>query len=465
MVQNKRMLRFGISAGVILAFLWTLPLQVSAQQDIRQEIWELKQRIQELEQKVEAGQKERDQMQEESQELQAIKEKFEHISIGGGVTGVLQAADIEDDWESHNPIDGSYSADLEIEIDMDKWGTGFLHLESGNGENVNDEIQALTGVNADAAGMDNDLDVSEALWSFGLLDDRLQLTTGKLDPVTLVDNNLVAKDETTQFMADIFVDQLAMEWPDDYTPGFQVVIAPYELVDLKMAALSADTDWEDLFDHMFFAAEIALHPKFNGLKGNYRLYGWTNDQHHIEWGDVADAQCAGKTELILNDDQENYGFGLSIDQQITSDITLFARYGWQDDDIAAVVEKEGDQYSGSLVCEDGDHVLEPYGAIEQSWSFGGQITGQRWSRPNDVLGLAFGMAMLNDDYEEYMEENNKYVDPDDNAADELHFEAYYSFYLNEYVSISPDFQIIENPRGNEDADTVFIGGLRTQLSF
>ncbi len=453
-----------IGMSVALAFLLIVPFQASAEQGLRQEIQELKQRIQELEQRMEKGQKERKQIQEESRELQSIKEKFQHISIGGGVTGIVQAADIDDDWESHNPIDGSYSADLEIEIDMDKWGTGFLHLESGNGENVNDEVQALTGVNADAAGMDNDLDISEALWSFGLLEDKLRFTAGKLDPVTLVDNNLVAKDETTQFMADIFVDQLAMEWPDDYTPGFQVVVAPDQVVDLKLAALSADTDWEDLFDHMFFAGEIALHPEFNGLKGNYRLYGWTNDQHHIEWGDVNDAQCAGKKELGLKDDQENYGFGISIDQQITSDITLFARYGWQDDDIASVVE-EGDQDIGTLICEDGDHVLEPYGAIEQSVSFGGQITGERWSRPNDVLGLAFGIAILNDDFEDYMEDNGKFVDPEDDADDELHFEAYYSFYLNEYLSISPDFQIIDNPRGDEDADTIYIGGLRTQLSF
>lgn len=463
-------LRFEIGVGLILAIFLVIPLQASAQSNLRQEIRALKQRIEQLEEKVQKAQEERGEIKEESKELKAIKEKFQHLSIGGGITGIVQSAKIDDDWESHSPTDGSYSADLEVEVDMDRWGTGFLHLETGDGKNVTDEVCLLTGVNADVMGhMDNDLEVSEALWSFGIFEDKLKLTAGKLDPVTLLDDNLVAKDETTQFLADIFVDQLAMEWPYDYTPGLQLVFAPQELIDFKFAALSADTDWEDLFDHMFLAGEIAVHPEFQGLKGNYRLYGWMNDRHHIEWDEVETiVRSEGiEKEIRLSDDEPNYGFGLSIDQQVTSDITLFARYGWQDDDIAAPVEEEDDRHIGTLICDkEGNLAFQPRGVMEHSWSLGGQITGQRWGRPDDVFGLAIGMAMLNDDYEDYLEDSGQLTDgTDGDTGDELHFEAYYSFFLNEHLAISPDFQIIDNPRGDEDADTVYVGGLRTQISF
>ncbi len=459
--------KLGFIAAMMLAFLLITPFNAAAQQGLQEEIRELKERIQQLEKNVEKN-------QEESKEFRAIKEKFEHLSIGGGITGIIQNAYMDNDWDDDNAADGSYSADIEIEVDMDRWGTGFLHLETGDGDNVTDEIGCLTGSNADAMGdMENDIEISEALWTFGLLDDRLNLTAGKLDPVTLMDDNRVAKDETTQFMADIFVDQLAMEWPDDYTPGFQVVVAPCELFDLKMVALSADTDWEDLFNHMFYGAEIAVHTELNGLKGNYRLYGWGNDRHHVEWGDVEDEinayQGAGEKEYY--DDEDNYGIGLSLDQQVTPDITLFARYGWQNDDIAAAVEEEaneGDREGAWIFNEDGDLVFEPYGAVEQSWSVGGQITGRRWSRPDDVFGIAVGMAMINDDYDDYLEDyaNTRLVDGvDGDAGNELHFEAYYSFFFNEYLAVSLDAQIIDNPRGDKDADTVYMAGLRTQISF
>ncbi len=454
-------------AGLMLVFLLLCPFKAFAQQEVEQEIKQLKDRIEQLEENAAQNQK-------ETETLQALREKFAHLSIGGGITGIVQSAEMDEDWEDKHAADGSYSVDLEITVDLDKWGTGFLHLETGDGDNVTDEIACLTGSNADAIGdKENDVEISEALWTFGFLNDTLSLTAGKLDPVTLMDDNAVAKDETTQFMADIFVDQLAMEWPDDYTPGLQVVVAPCALFDLKMVALSADTDWEDLFNHMFYGAEIAVHPEFFGLSGNYRIYGWGNDRHHVEWDDVEDQinTYSGGGEAAYYDDKDNYGIGLSIDQQITSDVTLFARYGWQKDDIAVAVAEEaneGDREGAKIFDENGDLVFEPYGAVEQSWSLGLQVTGQRWSRPNDVFGAAIGMAMISDDYADYLENyaHDQLVDgAKGDAGDELHFEAYYSFFLNEHLAVSLDFQVIDNPRGDKDADTVYIAGIRTQISF
>lgn len=438
--------------ALMAAVLLMIPSSAGADQDAEKEIRKLEQRIEKLEQRMSENEQGR-------QELQAIQEELAHIRISGGVTGIVQNAYMEDDWEDDDALDGSYSADIEMEVDMDRWGTGFLHLETGDGNGVADEMCSLTGCNADAmGGKDNDLEVSEALWSLGFLEQQLRLTAGKLDPVTLLDDNKVAKDETTQFMADIFVDQLAMEWPYDYTPGLQLVVAPSEFLDCKVAALSADTDWEDIADHLFYAAEIAFHPDFNGLKGNYRFYGWGNDRHHMEWED-ARARIAKTGEAEA--DEDNFGFGVSLDQQVCRDVTLFARYGWQDDDIAAVEQ-------AAIFGVEDELVFAPCGAIEQSFSLGGQITGRRWGRPEDRLGVAFGMAMLSDDYEAFLENAacDRLVEKGGgDAGDEYHFEAYYRFRLNEYLAVSPDFQVIGNPRGDKDADAAYIVGVRTQMSF
>lgn len=435
---------------MIVLFLVTaffIPTVAGAADDSeRKELEMLRHRIEQLEKRLNAGERERaeikkknDEISTENKELRKIREAFGRLSLGGGITGVMQGT-VNNDGnapEYGEVTDGSYSVDLEVEADLDKWGTAFIHLEAGDGDNVTDEIGALTGVNADALGNQNDLEVAEAWWEFNPFGyEPVTFTVGKLDPTVYWDANVVANDETTQFLADIFVNSVAVEWPD-YTPGFRLGITPNDLVDINLGILSADNDWEDLFEDVFAISEINFMPKFGKLEGNYRLYAWVNGIDHVEWDDVH----LGRTE----GDKNNYGFGLSFDQQCTRDITLFSRFGLQDDDIAGESYEAGDE-------------LEAF-AMGYSWSLGGQITGERWNRPNDVFAIAIGQAILSDDYEDRLKADG--IDPED----ESHLELYYSLFLNDYVVITPDFQLIDNMGGDDDADTVYVFGIRCQLSF
>jgi len=407
--------------------------------DYSKELKLLRDRIEMLEEKIQEGEKERTEIKEANQkladkdhDLEEIKETFKRLSFGGGITGVVQGTVNNDDNRHADDItntgevtDGNYSVDLELEADLDKWGIAFIHVEAGDGDGVGEELGALTGVNADAIGEQNDLEIAEVWWEFNPFG-------YELDPVVYWDGNAVANDETSQFLADIFVNSVAVEWPD-YTPGFRLGITPNELVDINLGALSADSDWEDLFEDVFGIAEINLRPKFGDLESNYRFYGWVNGVDHVKWKDVN--LPAPRTE----DDKRNYGFGLSFDQQVSNDITLFCRFGFQDDDIA------GESY-------DPTEELEPF-AMEYSWSLGGQIAGQRWNRPNDVLGLAVGQAVLSDDFEDMLKAGG--IDPED----ESHLELYYSFFMNDYLAITPDFQLIDCLGGDDDADLVYVPGL------
>ena len=76
-----------------------------------------------------------------------------------------------------------------------------------------------------------------------------------------------------------------------------------------------------------------------------------------------------------------------------------------------------------------------------------------------MIGLAVGQALLSDDYEDMQRAAG--VDPED----EFHLELYYSIFLNDFVAVSPDFQVIGNMGGDDDADTVYVFGMRCQLSF
>ena len=78
--------------------------QAFAQNSINEEIEALKQQIKKLEEKMEAAQKERKEIKEASKEFEEIKEVFEHISIGGGITGVVQGTINNDNTIFHGNI-------------------------------------------------------------------------------------------------------------------------------------------------------------------------------------------------------------------------------------------------------------------------------------------------------------------------------------------------------------------------
>lgn len=415
--------------------------------DSNPELEHIKRRLDEVERQVKEN-------PSEVKDLVSMKEALDRFTIGGGITGILQGTFendknppssqmkpgvVEDGFQRRNVTDGSYSMDLEIGVKLDKYGRAFVHLEGGQGEGVGRQLYGFvcrehgeakpifTGVNADALGEDGTLTIAEAYWEIPLFSEKLFVTLGKLDPVAYFDGNAVANDETTQFMADIFVNNISVDWPD-YTPGLRVTINPDDLIEINLGVLSGDSDFADLFNQVFALGELNLKPKlFGKFQGNYRLYYWANGRHHMTW-ENAEAKERSK------------GFGLSFDQQVTPGVTLFARYGIQDDDI---------KYD----CEEFNLRIKDF------WSIGGEIKGALWERENDALGLAYGQARPMDKLKKHMKAAG--ADP----SEESHLEIYYSLAIGEHVSISPDFQIIFNPGGNDKADTVYVAGIRAQLSF
>ncbi len=407
----------------------------------------LEKRIGELEKQVKEG-------KEETQKWEDLKETFGRFKIGGGITGIVQgtfdndknpppsklAPGVEEAGiEREDVTDGSYSVDLELEVDLNRYGRAFLHLEAGEGEGVGRRLSGFvckkhgeakpifTGVNADALGGDGTLTIAEAYWEIPLFAEKLIVTVGKLDPVAYFDANAVANDETGQFLADIFVNNIGVDWPD-YAPGLRITLNPHDLVEINLGCISGDSDYKDLFENLFGMGEINLKPKLYGkLQGNYRFYYWINDRHHMTWEDEEAKE-------------ESQGFGLSFDQQITPEVTLFARYGIQDDDI---------KYD----CE--DFSLR----IKDAWSFGGEIKGKFWGRENDTFAIAYGQARLMDELEKRMQGAGA------ETMEEGHLEAYYKLALGEHVALSLDFQAIFDPGGNKKTDTVYVGGSRLQVTF
>jgi len=360
----------------------------------------------------------------------------EGLDISAGATMVVQGTNnvnnnSDNAHQKSSRTDASYSTDITIAKEFQGVnGRAFLHLENGQGQGLEDNLTLYSNVNRDA---DDDVNVrvTEAWYEQGFFNDRAVITFGKLDPTVYFDDNLVANDETTQFLGRMFRNAPTTEFPDN-TAGIRLAYMPKEWVEFNYGVFDGNSDWEKLTDNLFNVGQVTFKTNFFNLPGNYRVYGWNNNVYHTKW-------------LDETKNKENaYGFGLSFDQKANDIITLFTRYSWQNPEV----------YNPDIIAT-GDLNY----SLEQSWSAGFQVEGKPWGRENDVVAFAVGQIFPSDDYKEYY---------DYRAKPEGHLEAYYKIYFNKYLSISPDFQYIWNPFGKDitdDTNGVFVGGMRTQVDF
>lgn len=387
----------------------------------------IEQRVENVEKKAEGLQQA---AEEQSQWAQHVDKHITHaegpalvdgISIAAGITIVGQGTSGNDDNPApgEDVIDGNISADLEISASLGEHGDAFVAFEAGEGTGLEaDEIVSFWGVNADA-GPGTTLELTEAWYEHRFADDMVTVTIGKLNLTNYFDGNEVANDETTQFLAPGFVNNIAIEFPAN-SAAARLTVSPQELVDISVGVQSGDSDWEDITEDPFLIVGIDLKPKFGELQGNYRIYGWTNRTAHTELKDTSKTNESGS------------GFGISLDQQLTDSLTLFGRLGFQDKKIYE---------------------------FDIAWSGGMALAGSLWGRDNDVLGIAYGEARLSDDNEAILKAAGT------NTSNESHIEAYYSYVVNEHVVISPDIQLITDASGDDDFKTVTVGAVRGQITF
>jgi len=340
------------------------------------------------------------------------------IEIEFGVTGIVQGSSNTTDPSGEDHTDASGSLDLEVQSRIGDRGTAFLLVESGQGEGLTDEIETLHGINADAVEDHGDFKLTEAWYEHRFLDDRLLFTLGKVDLTNYFDTNAVANDETLQFLADGFVNNIAVEFPEENGPGLRLAYHLKNRFEIGLGLGELDADFEDVGKGTFEILEFVYKSNSNGLEGNYRVYAWTHRSDHAEWN------------TPWKDNEKNWGLGISLDQRFHQRFTGFLRAGIQDKSVSRV---------------------------DLAVSFGGEFRGLFPQRGPDVLAFALGFAHLSKDYEDSL----ALLDLDH----EQMLEVYYSFHMNDHLIISPDIQMIRNPVGQAVSNTVTILGVRAQVLF
>ncbi|MCK5450902.1 MAG: carbohydrate porin [Candidatus Omnitrophica bacterium] len=403
-------------------------------------IAEFEKRLEGQEKKAVTQQRTIDAREDEMDRLQGVGPVFEGLNINAGATFVGQGTpnannaggggtDLSDHSSEDSRFDGSYSVDLEVEKEFDDYGMAFVHMEVGQGDTLEGDLNVFSNVNRDAGESTAHVDVTEAWYEHYLFDQQITLTAGKIDATGFIDTNEYANDECSQFLGHMFRNSDVIDWPDDNNFGARILLTPEILnaFELETVYMEEDADWENLFDEPFLGAQLNFMPAVafdydeEMWGGNYRVYVWYNGAPHA------------KIENADDFERGNYGFGLSCDQKLTEVFGVFGRVGWQNPEVSN---------------------------LETHWSLGGQMTGSYWDREEDIVAIAVGQAIPGD---EYGDAGN----PHDN---ETHLEVYYSYKVNEHLTLSPDMQFIWDPNGvgdsaDGDNDCIFVYGIRGQIDF
>lgn len=368
-----------------------------------------------------------------------IPHEIGKLNISGGITSILQGTSgIADNGDV---TDFTYTLDLNFEAGVTPTGKVVVALEAGNGSGVNDPLGALSTPNYDAfitelSTPDNafaSISVSQAYFEGSFLDERLGLRVGKLDVHSCHDENAYANDETDQFISGMFARYAGSIFPEldsYYAPGISLTFSPAEIVDLTVtAANGVGSGFDDITSNAYLGGQVNIKPGLLGREGNYRFYAIYDARNNYR-------------DIDGDKIEENTAFGLSLDQEISDGIGLFARYAIQDDDIRFWSDEctEGDVADCDVV--DADELSR---LVKSAISGGVSINGSRWGRGDDVVGIAAGVLSV----------------PADNEG---HFEVYYKVGYSEHFTLTPDVQVVTNAGGDAN-DTVTVYGLRAQMNF
>jgi high affinity Mn2+ porin len=288
---------------------------------------------------------------------------------------------------------------------------------------------------------------------------RLELRAGKFSTADFFDLNGVGSDSHLQFMNWTVDNTGAYDYAADtrgYTWGAVVeyhdrlwALRFGEMLMPKVAN-GIQLDWNIRRAHAE-NIEIEWHPDLRQRPTTVRMLSYVN---HANMGDYRAAvqrfeNGIDPVPIIENTRQQGrikYGFGLNAEQQVTSSLRTFVRWGWNEPHFE----------------------LFAYTEVNDTVTLGADYAGRSWHRAQDKVGAAFVTNGISADHQAYLRLGGKGFllgDGSLNYGRENIAECYYTAHLWRGVFASADVQGIAHPGYNRDRGPVVVSGLRLHVDF
>jgi high affinity Mn2+ porin len=282
---------------------------------------------------------------------------------------------------------------------------------------------------------------------------RYTISAGRFTVTDFFDQNKYSNDPRSQFMGWAVMFNGAWDYPADvrgYTWGWvhevntkhwtfrygsagMPKVANGSQIDRRILVNRGDVwEVERRFELGKHAGVIRAMPYMNhGFMGNYAASIRLGQQT----GTVPDITATRRNGTL------KYGFGLNMEQEITKDIGVFSRLGWN----------EGRTESFAFT------------AIDRLATGGVSINGRRWHRPFDAIATEFTASGISGVHAEYLALGGHDFLIGDGRLEygpECIWESYYSARLFPSFFASFDLQHVSNPAYNEQRGPVWIPSIR-----
>jgi high affinity Mn2+ porin len=184
--------------------------------------------------------------------------------------------------------------------------------------------------------------------------------------------------------------------------------------------------------------------KINEHPGNVRVLAYLNHAHMGDYLEALTEMPVKPNVMATAAYRFKYGFGLSWDQEITKDLGVWSRLGWND----------------------GHTETWAFTPIDRTAVLGLALKGRCWCRPDDVVGLAGCVNGLAKDHHEYLAAGGLDFNIGDGKlryAPEEILEFYYNYQVLKGIFVTFDFQEVNHPAYNADRGPVSIFTVRAHI--
>ncbi|MGA7244687.1 MAG: carbohydrate porin [Terracidiphilus sp.] len=289
---------------------------------------------------------------------------------------------------------------------------------------------------------------------------RIEFRVGKMTLPDFFDVNSVASDSHLQFMNWTTDNNGAWDYAADtrgYTVGGLVEYDDlnwslrYGIFAMPVVANGIDLDWA-LSRANGQNGEFDLrHGWIPQRKGVTRLLFYGNHAHMGVYREAVQAYLAGTDPTPTITAHEHfgalkYGFGYNTEQELTANLSVFGRFGWNE----------------------GQHESFAYTECDQTVSAGAEYFGNRWHRPLDKMAIAVVSNAIKRDHQNYLRLGGLGFllgDGNLNYGRENIVESYYTWHAWKGMFYSLDVQHIDNPGYNRDRGPAWVGSVRAHVDF
>jgi high affinity Mn2+ porin len=282
---------------------------------------------------------------------------------------------------------------------------------------------------------------------------RYSITLGRFTVTDFFDTNKYSNDPRTQFMGwatmyngawDYAADTRGYTWGWVHELHFPRWALRYASAAMPLVANGGRFDRRLFRDRSdMFEGELDGH--FHDHPGAIRLMSYFNRAHMGNYATaIRIAEATGTqpdvvaTRLVGT---LKYGFGLSADQELTKDVGIFGRLGWND----------------------GKTESFAFTAMDRLATAGVSAKGTRWKRPDDVVATALTVGGLSAVHAQYLALGGYDFLLGDGAlryGRETTWESYYSARLFNGFFATLGATHYDNPGYNRDRGPVWVGTLR-----